>query len=118
MLVFRERRRHEREPTTGEGTLSWSGPAGALIEDQASVQNLSEEGFQLAVPSEVPVASMVRLTGARAAYFGSSCYCQSESGKYLVGLHVVRQDSRERLRDVAGEMYLGRDKISGYRQHS
>ncbi len=116
VLVFRERRRHEREPTTGEGTLSWSGPAGALIEDQVGVRNLSEEGIQLTVPSRVPASSMVRLTGSRAAYFGSSCYCQFESGKYLVGLHVVRQGGRA-LRDVAREMYLGRDDISGHRRH-
>ncbi len=117
VLVFRERRRHDREPVAGEGTLSWSGPAGAPIEEQVGVQNLSEEGIQLVVPSKVPVASMVRLTGSRAAYFGSSCYCQSESGKYLVGLHVVRHAGESRLRDVVGEMYLGGDDVSGHRRH-
>ena len=117
-LVFRERRRSDREPLAGEGTLSWVDPTGARTEEQVWVQNLTEEGIQLEVPREVPVPSMVRLTGAQEEYFGSTCYCVPDGDKYLVGLHLGQQMGTELFRSVEAEMYLGRDKISGYGQRS
>ena len=118
VLVFRERRRYDREPSAGEGTLSWTDPAGAHHEEQVRVRNLSEEGIQLEVPRAVVVPSMVRLSGVSEQRFGSTCYCEPASDKYLVGLHLARQEGKNLFRNVEAEMYLGRNKISGRGQRS
>ena len=110
VLVFRERRRNDREPLTGEGTLSWAGPTGVHNEEQVRVRNVNDEGIQLEVPREVPVPSMVRLTGAQEEYFGSTCYCVPDGDKYLVGLYLVQQMGTELFRSVEAEMYLGQHR--------
>ena len=106
VLVFRERRPHDREPSAGEGMLSWTDPAGAHHEEQVRVRNLSEEGIQLEVPRAVAVPSMVRLCGVSEERSGSTCYCEPVGDKYLVGLHLARQESKDLFRNVEAEMYL------------
>ncbi len=115
VLVFRERRRHDREPLTGEGTLSWAGPTGTHNEEQVGVRNLSDEGIQLEVPRAVPVPSMVRLSGVTEECFGSTCYCERDGDKYMVGLHLVRQMGTDGTGNVEDEMYGIHQKLSGYR---
>ena len=110
VLVFRERRRNDREPLTGEGTLSWAGPTGTHNEEQVRVRNLSDEGIQLEVPRAVPVRSMVRLSGATEECFGSTCYCERDGDKYLVGLYLVGQTGTGPSRSVAAEMYRGQHR--------
>ena len=105
MLVFRERRRYDREPLTGEGTLSWAGPTGTHNEEQVRVRNLSDEGIQLEVARAVPVRSMVRLSGATEECYGSTCYCERDGDKYLVGLYLVGQTGTGPSRNVEAEMY-------------
>ena len=95
VLVFGERRRNDREPLTGGGTLSWADPTGVHSEEQVRVRNLSDEGIQLEVPSAVPVPVMVRLSGVSEQCFGSTCYCEPAGDKYLVGLHLVRRMGTE-----------------------
>ncbi len=114
VLVFRERRRNDREPLAGEGTLSWAGPTGAHNEEQVRVRNLSEEGIQLEVPREVPVSSMVRLSGVTEECFGSTCYCEPDGDKYLVGLHLVRQMGDEATGNLEDKMYSSHQRLSGY----
>ena len=105
VLVFRERRRNDREPLTGEGTLSWAGPTGTHNEEQVRVRNLSDEGMQLEVARAVPVLSMVRLSGATEECFGSTCYCERDGDKYLVGLYLVGPTGTGPSRNVEAEMY-------------
>ena len=115
VLVFRERRRYDREPLTGEGTLSWAGPTGTHNEEQVRVRNLSDEGMQLEVARAVPVRSMVRLSGVTEECFGSTCYCEPDADKYLVGLYLVGQTGTGPSRNVEAEMYGIHQKLSGYR---
>ena len=115
VLVFRERRRNDREPVTGEGTLSWAGPTGTQNEEQVGVRNLSDEGIQLAVARAVPVPSMVRLSGVTEECFGSTCYCERDGDQYLVGLYLVGQTGTEATGNVEDEMYGIHQKLSGYR---
>ncbi len=110
VLVFRERRRNDREPLTGEGTLSWAGPTGTHNEEQVRVRNLSDEGMQLEVARAVPVPSMVRLSGVTEECFGSTCYCERDGDKYLVGLYLVGQTGTGPSRNVEAEMYGGQHR--------
>ena len=112
LLAFRERRRNDRDPLSGGGTLSWADADGAHQEEQVRVLNLSNEGVQLEVPSPVPLSSIVRLSGTSEECFGCTCYCEPDGDTYLVGLHLIRQMGTEPFKRVEVKMPGGHEEVS------
>jgi hypothetical protein len=89
--VENERRRTERQPVRGAGTLDWYGPGGKTSSTQVLVRDASEFGLQLAAADPVPVGCVTRLTGEAIGCLGTVCYCTPTDEGYLVGLHFTRQ---------------------------
>ena len=104
--VFRieaERRRVERLPVRGEGTLDWYGDGGKTCSAPVVVRNASEFGLQLASPTPVPAGSAARLSGNTIGCVGTVCYCAPADGEFLVGLHFSQQPYDRFSRDYEGD---------------
>ena len=89
--VLRERRRAERQPAGGTGTLHWEAAGGGQRAAKALVRDATGYGVQVHVSDQVPVPAVVRLEGHESDCFGSTCYCTPYQDGYLVGLHVIRR---------------------------
>lgn len=100
--VENERRRAERQPVRGSGTLDWYGQGGKTSSTAVSVRDVSEFGLQLSTAEPVPVGSVTRLTGEAIGCLGTVCYCTPAGGEYLVGLHFARQPYEQESADYKG----------------
>jgi hypothetical protein len=100
--VENERRRTERQPVRGSGTLDWYGPGGKASSTQVSVRDVSEFGLQLSATDPVPVGCATRLIGEAIGCVGTVCYCTPAGGEYLIGLHFTSEPYNQEAADYKG----------------
>lgn len=89
--VRRERRRFDREPSGGAGTLYWAESTNRQTSAPVVVRNKTSEGLQLEIPVAVPISTVVRLVGSTLECQGFTRYCRAAEGHYLVGIEFLSQ---------------------------
>ena len=89
--VRRERRRFDREPSGGAGTLYWADGTNCAISAPVITHNVTSEGLQLEIPVAVPVSTVVRLSGHELECQGVTRYCEQAEGHYLIGIEFLGQ---------------------------
>ena len=89
--VRRERRRFDREPSGGAGTLYWAESTNRGISAPVVIRNVTSEGLQLEIPVAVPVSTVVRLSGSVLECQGIIRYCRQAEGHYLIGIEFLGQ---------------------------
>ena len=89
--VRRERRRYDRQPSGGAGTLYWAEGTNRRTSAPVIIHNVTSEGLQLEIPVAVPVSAVVRLSGSVLECQGVLRYCRQAEGHYLVGIEFLGQ---------------------------
>ncbi len=90
ILIKIERRRSNRDPVAGRGTLTWATSRGEARHCAAAVTNANEFGVRVEIPEEIPVGSVATLEGNVMQCTGPVCYCKAlDDGTYSVGLHIA-----------------------------
>ena len=90
VLVKVERRRTNRDPVAGRGTLTWATSRGEARHCDAAVTNANEFGVRIETPDGIPVGSVATLEGNVMQCTGSVCYCNAlGDGAYSIGLHIA-----------------------------
>lgn len=90
VLVKVEKRRTNRDPVAGRGTLAWATSRGEARHCTAAVTNANEFGVRVEIPVEIPVGLVVTLEGDVMQCTGSVCYCKAlDDGTYSIGLHIA-----------------------------
>lgn len=86
-----DRRRDERLPASGMGTLHWadrwSGVRSALV----NVRNVCQEGVTIELPEAVEAPRFARLTGGHWQCLGWLRYCEEREGKIVAGFQFTRR---------------------------
>jgi len=88
-FLARERRREDRLPAVGSGTLHWfegSQARTATVE----VEDVTESGVQLRAPEPVAPGEMVRLAGESWECLGRVHYCNTVAGGTVLGIELTR----------------------------
>ena len=98
--IVLERRREDRRPVAGRGTLKLSGPRGEAISIEAEIRNISPEGVQVSSPESVPKGEVARLIGTAVECMGAVRYCVPWNGQFLVGLFLIGKAHRKTSEQV------------------
>ncbi len=88
-FLAHERRRQDRLPAVGLGTLHWfEGSRGRTA--TVEVEDVTESGVRLRAPAWVAPGDMVRLTGETWECLGRVLYCHAGQGGIAVGIELIR----------------------------
>jgi len=89
-FVPRERRRDERQPVSGPGTLQWVDRTGRQVSTDVNVVNVTDQGLQVEVPETIPDLELVKLSGSNSECLGWVRYCKRRRGAFVAGIELVR----------------------------
>jgi len=101
--VGQERRRADRLHVAGDAMLRWGDPQVGVSDTKVWVRNATEFGMQIESSIPLPVGTIVQLLGKDMQCDGSTCYCREAEGKFLIGLHMVRQAYKRESLDFKGD---------------
>ena len=87
--VHRERRRFDREPSGGAGTLYWADDTNRRISAPVIIRNQTSGGLQLEIPVAIPVSTVIRLSGSVLECQGVVRYCRRTEGHHLIGIEFL-----------------------------
>lgn len=88
-FLVRERRREDRLPAVGSGTLHWfegTQPRSATVD----VEDVTESGVRLRATEPVAAGEMIRLTGESWECLGRVNYCNTVAGGTVLGIELTR----------------------------
>lgn len=88
-FVAFDRRREDRLPTAGQGTLHWKDRGGGQIAG-VFVRNVAESGVQIELHKRLDPYQTVWLCGEAWECEGLVRYCRREGSKYLAGIQLLR----------------------------
>jgi hypothetical protein len=88
-FVAFDRRREDRLPTAGQGTLHWKDRGGGQIAG-VFVRNIAESGVQIELHKRLEPHQTVWLSGEAWECEGRVRYCRREGSKYLAGIQLLR----------------------------
>jgi len=87
-FLARERRREDRLPAVGSGTLHWfAGSQGRTA--TVEVEDVTESGVRVRAPEPVAPGEMVRLTGENWECLGRVHHCNAVEGGNVLGIELT-----------------------------
>lgn len=87
-LAF-DRRREDRMPTAGQGTLHWKDRSGGQVAS-VYVRNVAESGVQIEIHKRLEPHQTVWLSGEAWECEGRVRYCRREGSRFLIGIQLLR----------------------------
>jgi PilZ domain-containing protein len=87
-FLAQERRREDRLPAVGSGTLHWSQRSQARTAT-VEVEDVTESGVRVRAPEPVAPGEMIRLTGENWECLGRVHHCQTVEGASMLGIELT-----------------------------
>ena len=93
----RERRKADRLPTGGVGTLHWCNRAGTRKVVVVRVRDIGPNGIQVESPEPLSMGEIVRLSGETLECTGQIRYCRPEGARFVAGIRFSRPPYPKKL---------------------
>ncbi|GEM_PF-1801455 len=89
-MKLTERRRLERLPASGSGTLEWTDPTRRHRTATVTVKDITADGVRLEADEPLETLNGARLVGETWECLGSIRYCRPENGRFVAGMQLTR----------------------------
>jgi len=95
------RRRQERIPVSGNGTMCWSdGPQ--VVSISIAIGDVSEDGVQIRSPRVVRAGDMVRVAGDTCEFVGVARHCRRDGEAWVAGIQLASPAYSRESADYVG----------------
>src|SRR5581483_3815902 len=89
-MKLTERRRLDRLPASGSGTLEWIDPSRRRRTATVTVKDITADGVRLEADQPLETWNGARLIGETWECLGSIRYCRPENGRFVAGMQLTR----------------------------